>query len=40
MSLERDPRKAEANFRKRGVWFAESLPVFEDSHALTLTDDE
>ncbi|HEX4031764.1 MAG TPA: BrnT family toxin [Terracidiphilus sp.] len=40
MSFEWDPRKAEANFRKHGVRFAESLPVFEDSYALTITDDE
>jgi uncharacterized protein len=40
MGFEWDPRKAEANFAKHGVRFAESLPVFEDDYALTITDDE
>jgi len=40
MGFEWDPRKAEGNFKKHGVRFAESLPVFEDDHALTVTDDE
>ena len=33
-------RKAEANYKKHGVRFPESLPVFEDDFALTITDDE
>jgi uncharacterized DUF497 family protein len=32
--------KAEANFKKHGVRFPESLPVFEDHFAITITDDE
>jgi len=40
MSFEWDLRKAEVNFRKHGVRFAESLPVFEDESALTMKDDE
>lgn len=40
MSFEWDLRKAEANFRKHGVRFAESLPVFEDELALTMTDED
>jgi uncharacterized DUF497 family protein len=39
MGFEWDPRKAEANFRKHGIRFSESLPVFEDDSALTVTDD-
>ena len=35
-----DAEKAEANFRKHGVRFAESIPVFEDDYAITITDDE
>jgi uncharacterized DUF497 family protein len=33
-------RKAEANYKKHGVRFAESLPVFEDDYAITITDEE
>jgi len=40
MSFEWDQRKAEANFSKHGVRFAESQPVFGGEFALTLTDDE
>ena len=40
MSCEWDPRKAEANFRKHGVRFAEAEPVFVDDFAITNTDDE
>lgn len=40
MSFEWDLRKAEANFKKHGVRFAESLPVFEDDYAITIADDE
>lgn len=35
-----DVRKAEANYTKHGVWFSESLPVFEDDEAITITDDD
>jgi uncharacterized DUF497 family protein len=34
------PVKAESNFSKHGVNFAEAEPVFEDDFALTITDDE
>jgi uncharacterized DUF497 family protein len=40
MSCEWDPRKAEANFRKHGVRFAEAEPVFVDDFAVMNTDDE
>lgn len=40
MSFEWDLRKAEANFKKHGIRFAESLPVFEDDYAITIADDE
>jgi hypothetical protein len=40
MSFEWDPRKAEANFKKHGVRFAEAEPVFEDDFAVTIADDE
>jgi len=28
------------NFRKHSVRFAETLPVFSDDYAITITDDE
>ena len=40
MDFEWDIRKAEANYEKHGVYFSESLPVFEDDYAITITDDE
>jgi uncharacterized DUF497 family protein len=40
MNSEWDPRKAEANFIKHGVRFAEVEPVFVDDFAITITDDE
>jgi len=40
VDFEWDARKAEANYRKHGVWFSESLPVFEDDDAMTITDDD
>ena len=40
VGFEWDARKAEANYRKHGVWFSESLPVFEDDDAVTITDDD
>ena len=40
MSFEWDPIKAEANFRKHGVRFAEAEPVFVDDFAITITDDD
>ena len=40
MICEWDPRKAEANFRKHGVRFAEAEPVFADDDADTISDDE
>jgi len=40
MGFEWDLEEAEANYLKHGVRFAESLPVFADDYALTITDDE
>ena len=40
MSFEWDPDKAEANFAKHGVRFAEAEPVFVDDRAITIADDE
>ena len=40
MGFEWDVSKAETNFEKHGVRFSESLPVFEDDYAITITDDE
>jgi uncharacterized DUF497 family protein len=40
MSFEWDARKAESNYEKHGVRFSESLPVFEDDYAITITDDD
>ena len=40
MGFEWDPGKAEANFRKHGVRFAEAEPVFKDDHAITITDED
>jgi uncharacterized protein len=40
MGFEWDPRKAEANYKKHRVRFAEALPVFEDEEAVTITDDD
>jgi len=40
MSFEWDSVKAEENFKKHGVRFAEAEPVFVDDFALTVTDDE
>jgi uncharacterized DUF497 family protein len=40
VSFEWHPGKAETNFRKHGVRFAESIAVFADDYAITITDDE
>lgn len=40
MGFEWGQKKAEANFKKHGVRFAESVNVFMDDHAITITDDE
>ena len=40
MGFQWDADKAEANFKKHGVRFAESLPVFEDDYAITITDED
>jgi uncharacterized protein len=37
--FEWDPIKAEANFRKHGVRFAEAQPVFADDFAIMIPDD-
>ncbi|MFZ5560728.1 MAG: BrnT family toxin [Pseudomonadota bacterium] len=40
LHFEWDPRKAESNFRKHGVSFAEAAEVFHDPLALTLFDED
>jgi hypothetical protein len=40
MIFEWDARKAEANFKKHGVRFAETQPIFVDDLAIAITDDE
>ncbi len=40
MAFEWDSRKAEVNFKKHGVRFAEALTAFEDGYAVTSIDDE
>jgi uncharacterized DUF497 family protein len=35
-----EARKAGLNFRKHGVRLPEAVPVFDDPHAITVTDDE
>jgi len=40
VAFEWDVGKAEANYRKHGVWFSESLTVFEDDGAITISDDD
>ena len=37
--FEWDPRKAANNARKHGIRFADTVPVFEDDHAVTVRDD-
>jgi len=39
MSYQWDRDKAEANMRKHGIDFADSIAVFEDQYALTIEDD-
>lgn len=38
MDYEWDPIKAEANFKKHGVMFADAVTVFSDILALTVED--
>ncbi|MGB7199719.1 MAG: BrnT family toxin [Acidobacteriaceae bacterium] len=40
MKFDWQVQKAEANYKKHGVRFPESLPVFEDDFSITITDDE
>jgi uncharacterized protein len=40
MQFEWDVGKAEANNKKHRVRFSESLPLFEDDDAITVTDNE
>ncbi|MGB7718920.1 MAG: BrnT family toxin, partial [Bryobacteraceae bacterium] len=35
-----EENKAGINFRKHGVRMPEAIPVFDDPHAITITDDE
>ncbi len=39
MAFEWDVLKSEINFKKHGVRFSETRPVFEDDYAITITDD-
>ena len=36
--FEWDPVKAEANFKKHGVTFAEGMTIFDDENAITIYD--
>ena len=40
LAFEWDVGKAEANYGKHGVRFAEAEPVFKDDDAITITDDD
>ena len=40
MKFDWEIRKAESNYKKHGVRFPESLPVFRDDYAITVLDDE
>jgi uncharacterized protein len=40
MVFEWDVGKAEANYKKHGVRFAEAEPVFEDDDAITIPDED
>jgi uncharacterized protein len=40
MGFEWDENKAETNFKAHGVHFSESIPVFEDDYAITISDVE
>jgi hypothetical protein len=40
MDFEWDVRKAETNYRKHGIRFAEAAIVFEDDYAITVRDAE
>ena len=40
MEFEWDVRKAETNYRKHGVRFADAIAVFEDDYAITVRDEE
>lgn len=40
VALDWDPVKAEANFKKHGVRFSETEPVFDDDSAIAIVDDE
>jgi len=40
MGFNWDPLKAATNYQKHGVRFAESLPVFDDDGAITITDED
>lgn len=40
MAFEWDSGKAQANFKKHGVWFPEAELVFKDDYTLTVRDEE
>lgn len=39
MEYEWDPKKARLNVQKHDVHFSDALPVLEDDHALTMTEE-
>jgi uncharacterized protein len=39
LDYEWDPKKADRNLRKHGVDFVDTVTVFDDDRAITLTDD-
>jgi uncharacterized DUF497 family protein len=38
MNYEWDPNKAQSNYKKHGVRFADAVGVFEDENAITIQD--
>lgn len=40
MPFEWDVQKAEVNFKKHGVRFSETYPVFTDDYAITIPDED
>jgi uncharacterized DUF497 family protein len=40
MDFDWEVRKADTNYKKHGVRFSESLPVFEDDYAITISDQD
>jgi len=40
MNYEWDPNKANSNYKKHGVRFADAVGVFEDENAMTIQDED